>query len=60
MPIHDWGLVNGGTFHHFHGYWVNAICSALNDGRLPGEYYAMVHARQKAEAAHQLRTQKSI
>jgi Protein of unknown function (DUF4058) len=41
MPIHDWTRVPAGIFHHFHGRWIAAICDALNDGLLPGDYYAL-------------------
>ena len=41
MPIHDWTRVPAGIFHHFHGRWIAAICDALNEGLLPGDYYAL-------------------
>lgn len=40
MPIHDWTRVNAGTWHAFHLGWIAEIQSALNDGRLPDDYYA--------------------
>src|SRR5262245_29034481 len=42
MPIHDWTRVEAGVFHHFHPGWVVAIGNALNGGRLPPGYMAMV------------------
>jgi hypothetical protein len=42
MPIHDWSRTPPGFFHHFHQFWSVAICTALNDGRLPQGYYALV------------------
>lgn len=42
MPIHDWSLVSAGLFHHFHQRWSGSICDALNDGRLPKGYFALV------------------
>ncbi len=41
MPIHDWTRVDTGIFHHFHQHWTVAITDVLNDGLLPGEYYAL-------------------
>jgi len=41
MPIHDWTRVSAGTFHAFHLAWIAAIQDALNNGRLPPEYYAL-------------------
>ena len=46
MPIHDWGRVEAGIFHHFHHCWIGAISHALNAGLLPSDYYAM--AEQQA------------
>lgn len=40
-PIHDWSLVDAGTFHHLHCYWIPEIGNALNGGILPEDYYAM-------------------
>jgi hypothetical protein len=42
MPIHDWSRAPVGLFHHFHQSWANAICAALNSGRLPKGYYALL------------------
>ncbi len=42
MPIHDWTRLEAGDFHHFHQRWVVAIGNALNGGRLPPGYMAMV------------------
>jgi hypothetical protein len=42
MPIHDWTRVRANRFHDFHQRWTIAISSALNAGRLPPGYFAMV------------------
>lgn len=42
MPIHDWTRVRPNRFHHFHQSWTIAIGNALNAGRLPPGYFAMV------------------
>jgi hypothetical protein len=42
MPIHDWSRVPAGLFHHFHQQWSGRICDALNAGRLPKGYYALI------------------
>src|ERR1700693_6220036 len=41
MPIHDWTLVDAGLFHAFHQRWIDALCDALNTGKLPPDYYAL-------------------
>jgi hypothetical protein len=41
MPIHDWTLVDAGTFHAFHTAWVTHLSETLNGGVLPSGYYAM-------------------
>ena len=41
MPVHDWTRVDAGIFHDFHSTWIVAIKTALNDGILPAEYYAL-------------------
>ncbi|MDA1018425.1 MAG: DUF4058 family protein [Planctomycetota bacterium] len=41
MPIHDWSIVNAGTFHHFHTAWTMSLSDALNADLLPEGYYAM-------------------
>ena len=41
MPIHDWTRVEAGIFHAFHHDWITEISRALNDGRLPDQYYAL-------------------
>jgi hypothetical protein len=41
MPMHDWTRVEPGIFHAFHHRWISAISDALNDGRLPADYYAL-------------------
>ena len=45
MPIHDWGRVTAGEFHHFPGRWIYAISDALNAGLLPSDCYAMAEQR---------------
>src|SRR5436305_6455965 len=45
MPIHDWTRVRANRFHHFHQSWTIAIGNALNAGRLPPGYFAMVEQR---------------
>ena len=40
MPIHDWTRVNAGTWHDFHLSWMAELRNAINDGRLPDDYYA--------------------
>ncbi|OAI54340.1 hypothetical protein AYO44_03465 [Planctomycetaceae bacterium SCGC AG-212-F19] len=42
MPIHDWTRVRPNRFHDFHQSWTIAIRNALNSGRLPPGYFAMV------------------
>lgn len=41
MPTHDWLQVDAGIYHHFHQSWIGCIARALNDGLLPGNYYAL-------------------
>src|SRR5437660_8812972 len=41
MPVHDWTRVDAGIFHAFHQAWNIAISTALNDGILPRDYYAL-------------------
>ena len=47
MPIHDWTRVRPNRFHDFHQKWTVAICNALNEGRLPRGYFAMVEQRTR-------------
>jgi hypothetical protein len=42
MPIHDWSRVRSNQFHDFHQSWTIAIRNALNAGRLPLGFFAMV------------------
>lgn len=42
MPIHDWTRVRANRFHDFHQSWTIAIRNALNAGKLPPGYFAMV------------------
>ena len=41
MPIHDWTLVDAGTFHDLHQAWITHLKETLNGGLLPDGYYAM-------------------
>lgn len=41
MPVHDWTRVDAGIFHDFHQSWIIELKSALNQGRLPPDYYAL-------------------
>src|SRR5581483_29677 len=45
MPIHDWTRVPVGLYHHFHQSWAVNFAEALNGGRLPEGYYALVDQR---------------
>jgi Protein of unknown function (DUF4058) len=45
MPIHNWDRVPSGLFHHFHQDWSVEIARALNRGRLPAGYSALVEQR---------------
>jgi hypothetical protein len=45
MPIHDWTRVRANRFHDFHQHWTVAIANALNGGRLPPGYFAMVEQK---------------
>jgi hypothetical protein len=45
MPIHDWTRVRANRFHDFHQSWTIALRNALNDGRLPPGYFAMVEQK---------------
>lgn len=40
MPVHDWTNTEAGIFHDFHSSWIVHLKEALNNGLLPGEYYA--------------------
>jgi hypothetical protein len=42
MPVHDWTRVDAGLFHHFHHRWTDSLCDALNAGRLPSDFFALV------------------
>ena len=41
MPMHDWTKVEAGIFQAFHHQWISEISRALNQGLLPGAYYAL-------------------
>jgi hypothetical protein len=51
MPIHDWTRVRANRFHDFHQHWTIAISNALNAGRLPPGYFAMVEQRMPGPEA---------
>ena len=51
MPLHDWTRVNAGLFHHFHQGWCWEISSALNRGKLPDGYTALVEQRSGTREA---------
>ncbi len=42
MAIHDWKKAPAGYFHHFHQQWSGDLCDALNAGRLPSGYFALI------------------
>ncbi|HLQ44005.1 MAG TPA: hypothetical protein VK137_04690 [Planctomycetaceae bacterium] len=42
MPVHDWSHVPAGYLHHFHQDWSVSLCHALNAGRLPKGFYALM------------------
>jgi hypothetical protein len=41
MPVHDWTRVEAGIFHDFHNVWIAELRNLLNDGLLPGDFYAL-------------------
>jgi hypothetical protein len=45
MPIHDWTLVDAGTFHAFHQLWIASLCNRLNAGALPRGFFALPEQR---------------
>ncbi len=45
MPLHDWSGTPAGVFHDFHQGWSIRIRTALNAGRLPPGYLAMVEQK---------------
>lgn len=45
MPIHDWTRVESGLFHEFYQSWSVRIKDALNGGRMPKGYYALVEPK---------------
>ena len=45
MPVHDWSGVIAGYFHAFHQSWSMRIQDALNAGRLPDSFYALVEQK---------------
>lgn len=47
MPIHDWTRVRANRFHDFHQGWTVALSNALNGGRLPPGYFAMIERKAR-------------
>lgn len=45
MPLHDWTMVPPGLFHHFHQSWTIRLTDALNGGRLPAGFVALVEQK---------------
>jgi hypothetical protein len=45
MPLHEWGEVDAGLFHHFHQDWSVELTRELNRGRLPKGYSALIEQR---------------
>jgi hypothetical protein len=41
MPMHDWTRVDPNDYHDFHGAWIYALRTALNNGLLPAGYFAL-------------------
>jgi hypothetical protein len=41
MPVHDWTRADAGLFHAFHQLWISTICTGLNEGVLPENYFAL-------------------
>ena len=50
MPMHDWTRVPAGIFHAFHNTWIGDLQKALNDHRLPPEYYALGEQRSGGDS----------
>jgi hypothetical protein len=42
MPVHEWTKVDAGLFHDFHQRWTVSLCDALNDARLPHDFFALI------------------
>jgi hypothetical protein len=51
MAIHDWSRVPAGLFHDFHQSWSIRIKDALNAGRLPKGFSALVEQRAGSREA---------
>jgi hypothetical protein len=47
MPMHDWTQVEPTIYHHFHQRWTIAITDALNSGRLPSGYSALIEQHSR-------------
>jgi hypothetical protein len=52
MPIRDWTRIPAGLFHHFHLQWAVSICKALNAGRLPQGFYALIEQHAAGVTPH--------
>ena len=61
MPLYDWSNIDAGIFHDFHTVWIGQIRNALNEGLLPGDFYALAeqHAGQMIPDVLTLRTPPS-
>src|SRR5438132_1646993 len=57
MPIHNWKRVDAGLFHDFHQSWTVALRNALNAGKLPQNYFALVEQNIKGPIADVLTLQ---
>ena len=42
MAVHDWTRVAAGIYHAFHTLWITHLMEALNGGRLPQGFYALI------------------
>ncbi|TVS13982.1 MAG: DUF4058 family protein [Planctomycetaceae bacterium] len=60
MPIHDWTRVDAGLFHHFHQQWATYVCNALNSGKLPPDYFALVEQNIRGPIPAYLRKASSV
>lgn len=51
MPVHDWTKVEPDIFHDIYVGWFAEIGKALNNGGLPGDYYALVEQHAGSSVA---------
>jgi hypothetical protein len=52
VPIHDWTRVDAGLFHAFRFGWITSLSSALNNGVLPSDYFALIEQRIQRPTEH--------